>query len=112
MQRSEPQIENCRDTIVRMILVVVAAAGVMALTVGCDKEEPDRAAMSPAEFFNATQSDMHTPDGRYVQGSAEDMPNGDVRYQTEDGSTHELTPVANVQGGYRYVNAEEVENGR
>ncbi len=88
-------------------LVIVAFALIAS---GCDQgADADRQAtptVTPAMKFDATHGGKTvTPHGMVVEGSARDMEDGAVQYQTEDGSTWQVNPQANGT----YGTPEEVE---
>ena len=69
---------------------------------------PDANTLSPAEFFDQSQGGTITPHGPIVPGSAMDMGEGVVQYQTEDGSTFQVE-ARRTEDGYRYQNPIKVE---
>jgi hypothetical protein len=87
----------------------------IAMLVGCEgrlsdqEPPPNRDEMSPAEFMNATQDGTSVPHGEFKAGSARDVEDGRIRYDTMDGKTFEVSPRPNDQGGYHYLDASEVE---
>lgn len=87
-----------------LFLVVVSALMIS----GCGDPAPNRDEMTPAAYFEQTQESTMTPNGRVVPGSARDVASGRLQYDTEDGSTFEVTPHPTPQGGYRYENPQQV----
>jgi hypothetical protein len=63
----------------------------LAAISSCGDESP-----TPAERFDAEHGGItSTPHGKIVEGSAQDQPDGDIEYETEDGSRWEVTPRKN-----------------
>ncbi len=62
----------------------------------------------PAAHFDETQANTVFPHGRYVPGSAQEVDNGYIQYETDDGSNWRTryTPTGN---GYGYGNVERVQ---
>jgi len=91
----------------RIDLAVIGLGGLI-LFAGCGERRPARDALSPAAYFEKTQSQTMTPHGRVRSGSAEPAGDGKLRYQTEDGTTWEVTatPAGN---GYRYSDPRPVK---
>ncbi len=87
-----------------LLLVVVGALMIW----GCGDPAPNRDEMTPAAYFEQTQESTMTPNGRVVPGSARDVESGRLQYDTEDGSTFEVTPRPTPQGGYRYENPQQI----
>src|SRR5438132_9128350 len=88
----------------RSILVAIAIGlclSVLGGCGGCNGGRPNTASMSPAEYFNKTQVNTVTPNGRIKVGSAESAGSGKIRYQTEDGRKWEATVTPGGKG-YKY----------
>jgi len=64
---------------------------------GCGDSGPK----TPAEHFNATQSDTNTPYGNVRDGSAVDNPDGTITFETDNG-TRLRVPVHQTEAGPRY----------
>jgi predicted small lipoprotein YifL len=80
---------------------------------GCGKGDPrqkppDVKSLTPAEFFNQTQEGTVTPHGPIIPGSAKDVGEGAVQYQTEDGSIFQVETRRTAEG-YRYLSPRKVE---
>jgi hypothetical protein len=92
-------------------IVACIVMPVMIIALGCGTSSSPARPLTPAEYFNKNQQNTVTPFGRIVPGSAVAVDGDDaIRYQTDDGTFHEVPFRRNADGGYHYGTPKAVEN--
>lgn len=64
---------------------------------GCGESVP----LTPAQYFNQTQSNTNTPYGNVTDGSAVDNDDGSITFRTDDG-VELTTTVIQTEAGPKY----------
>ncbi len=85
--------------------LIALFVAVMISCVGCDAS---RSPPSAVEHFTETQANTMTPHGRVNPHSVQDLGDGYLQYETDDGSNWRTryTPTGN---GYRYSDVERLQ---